>query len=191
MLYSASDQKWKIADFGTTAEKSSSGNPKTTLGRRGTGGYRAPELFADHPTYTTQSDIWGLGCILHELVTFQRVFHEDWNVRDYARGDRPFVFPPLEFDTHTNTLLASITKALLSPDPSKRPSAYLIRKLGTEEVAIASFWGRKHSPLTAVRRFMVDPRESSKMNPAKPNELPTIGSFRHNCFSFSMEVAPA
>jgi len=190
VLYSVSDNKWKIADFGTTAEKCSSGNPKTTLGRRGTGGYRAPELFDDHPTYTTQSDIWGLGCILHELVTFQRAFHEDWNVRDYARGDRPLVFPSLDFDPHTNTLLASIIESMLSPVPSKRPSAGSIRRSGTEEVGIASFWARKHSPLTAVRRFMVDPRKSSEINLPKPDELARIGSFRKECFSFSMEVGP-
>ena len=190
VLYSVSDNKWKIADFGTTAEKCSSGNPKTTLGRRGTGGYRAPELFDDHPTYTTQSDIWGLGCILHELVTFQRAFHEDWNVRDYARGDRPPVFPLLDFDPHTHTFLASIIKAMLSPEPSKRSSAGLIRRLGTE-VRIASVWARKHSPLTAVRRFIVDPRQGSELNLPKVDELARIGSFRNECFSFSMEVVTA
>ena len=191
VLYSASDHKWKIADFGTAAEKSSLGNPKMTLGRRGTGGYRAPELFDDHPTYTTQSDIWGLGCILHELVTFQLAFHEDWNVRDYAWGDRPPVFPLLDFDPHTHTFLASIIKAMLSPEPSKRSSAGLIRRLGTEEVRIASFWARKHSPLTAVRRFMVDPRQGSELNLPKVDELARIGSFRNECFSFSMEVVTA
>jgi serine/threonine protein kinase len=158
------------------------------MGRRGTGGYRAPELFAQHPTYTTQSDIWGLGCILYELLTFERAFAEDWNIREYASSMKPLSFPTLPFDVHTNTLLASMTRSMLSLNPADRPSAADIGKLGRIDVKFPNFWGPKYSPGFGVRRFMLHPRENSGGEVVPIDKLARLGSFRNHGFSFSMEV---
>jgi serine/threonine protein kinase len=158
------------------------------MGRRGTGGYRAPELHADHPTYTTASDMWGLGCILYELVTGKRVFQEDWNTIEFARKGEPFSFPSMPFDPHTNTLLGSLISALLSLDPTKRPSAEMIRAQGTTAIPFSDFWGTKFSPGFGVRRFMIEPRENSLISTVNKEEVMDIGYFKLQCFSHMNEV---
>lgn len=37
--------------------------------KRGTPCYMAPELFSEGATHSTASDLWSLGCVLHECAT--------------------------------------------------------------------------------------------------------------------------
>jgi len=59
----------------------SSEKPRTTKYGRGTACYRAPELIPTGPEsqlfYSHQSDIWALGCILHELMVGRTPFPSD------------------------------------------------------------------------------------------------------------------
>lgn len=82
VLYSRQCNQWKIADFGISSQATSK-HAVTTRSARGTGGYRAPELFKDLATFTNKVDIWALGCILFELTTGKKAFEDDWSARDY------------------------------------------------------------------------------------------------------------
>jgi serine/threonine protein kinase len=90
-------------------------------------GYRSPELLSEAPKYTTKADIWGLGCILYELVTFNKAFAEDWKVRDYAHG-MDLEIHSLAFGHRRNVLLTELISAMLSIDSSLRPSARQVRE---------------------------------------------------------------
>jgi serine/threonine protein kinase len=80
---------------------------------RGTPSYRAPELLAEHPTFSDESDIWALGCILFELAAKRKAFSSDWEVHDYAVTRRK---PPVP-------LRDSITSEL------RAPLVYLIHEM--------------------------------------------------------------
>ena len=73
VLYSPKDGRWKLADFGITAEFTSN-SARSTKEARGSQNYLAPELLAENPIVTIKVDIWGLGCLLYEIATRTRAF---------------------------------------------------------------------------------------------------------------------
>jgi serine/threonine protein kinase len=122
VLYSASDNVWKLTDFGVSAEATSKA-ARSTRYSRGTSSYRAPELLLDEPHFSNKTDIWALGCILHELATGRSLFREDWRVRLYHLGqetlslDLPLCDPFFQRQVSENIL------DLLNKDYRNRPSA--------------------------------------------------------------------
>ena len=56
----------KICDFGLAKEESDAGEDMTDYVTMRW--YRAPELVMEHRSYTAQIDVWGVGCILGELL---------------------------------------------------------------------------------------------------------------------------
>jgi serine/threonine protein kinase len=72
---------WKLTDFGLSSTGTSK-NSAPTEHRRGTSRYRAPELLK-FSTVTNKVDIWGLGCILHELITSEVAFDDDYKVQEF------------------------------------------------------------------------------------------------------------
>ena len=69
--------------------------------------------------------MFALGCILFEVTTGQKLFRDDWNIREYALRGEP-IFPNL----WPNCLpgghlynLGELAQALLDVDPFKRPGA--------------------------------------------------------------------
>src|SRR5437762_7258963 len=83
VLYSFSQDCWKITDFGCTTETTSS-HGQTTLLSRGTSSYRAPELLKEHATFTKKVDIWGLNCILYEFFMVRAAFAGDLGVYNFS-----------------------------------------------------------------------------------------------------------
>src|SRR5579871_1496612 len=71
---------FKIADFGISRATPESLD-NTTIGRRGTPFYRAPEVWRGE--YGRESDIWGVGCIMLFLI-FGQVKLEEWGTRMLA-----------------------------------------------------------------------------------------------------------
>lgn len=67
----SSNEIVKLIDFGFS--KFLSSNSGQTLTSAGTPNYMCPEIMQDRP-YSFASDIWSLGCVLHELTTLKYIF---------------------------------------------------------------------------------------------------------------------
>lgn len=122
MLYSHSSGEWKIADFGFTSAGSSN-NVFMSQFSRGTSSYRAPELIREG-RYTTKVDIWALGCIVYEIVTQLKAFHDDWQVLRYADAKIPLNLPAIEDHIGPSSdFFRSLTDKTLNWEWTQRPSA--------------------------------------------------------------------
>jgi serine/threonine protein kinase len=85
VLFSYIDQRWKIGDFGCTAEGTST-NLRSTSRGRGSNAYRAPELLTRQAHYHPKSDVWAFGCIVHEIITGMKAFESDYDIVEYANA---------------------------------------------------------------------------------------------------------
>jgi len=132
VLFSAKDKIWKIADFGITVEGTS--NLLTTTYARGTSCYRAPELLSDIPRYTTKVDIWGVGCILFEMMTGQKAFSGDWSVQQFAHSHMPLNVPQRSFGLD-NQKLVDLVVFILDVDWYQRPEVRQIKAAILDSVA--------------------------------------------------------
>ena len=71
ILWSESDGKLKISDFGLAREIRSRPPYTEYVGTRW---YRAPEIILKHPFYNSPVDIWSVGCICCELYMLKPIF---------------------------------------------------------------------------------------------------------------------
>lgn len=128
VLYSATQSCWKVADFGLSTE-SLRQTTISTEHSRGTPGYRAPELLGDIPTFGPQVDIWGLGCILFELVNKEKAFRNDYIVFEYAREKKKLAVSLKESVVpEMKTLLIDFIHSMLNINPEARPSAWELQR---------------------------------------------------------------
>jgi len=124
VLFSERDRLWKLADFGT-ATKATSKRLHTTRYARGTTCYRAPELLQEDARVNNKADMFALGCILYEVTTGQKLFPDDWNIREYAMKGEPVFpnsWPKCEPESRLSSL-GELAQLLLEVDPFSRPSA--------------------------------------------------------------------
>lgn len=139
VLYSAEQDTWKVADFGLSAERSSSRTTMSTRFSRGTPSYRAPELLVETPTFSFRVDIWALGCILYELVVKRKAFAGDWAVLDYSVMRQKLVVRADDFvELSALTPLTNLIHQMLEVDPKDRPTARELHNLFTMLVAAGS-----------------------------------------------------
>jgi WD40 repeat protein len=121
VLFSATGGSWKIADFGLTSEGGSAALV-TTRSAYGKPGYRPPEMIIAPPfRYNNKADIWCVGCIIFELFTGERPFHDDISVVDHARSENNLeerIWARVESRPYLGRYIN-----LLDPDPNNRPSA--------------------------------------------------------------------
>jgi serine/threonine protein kinase len=138
-----------LTDFGFSTSLGS-GRVGISHGKRGTPGYRAPELLEakydengneEGAEYTSRADIWAIGCILYEIATMKtmRTFgaNGDWGVMNYAKGGEPL--PQLKKEDNeflgVETFCSSTSSSrplteqfnclisrCLDPDPTGRPN---------------------------------------------------------------------
>jgi serine/threonine protein kinase len=162
VLYSETDECWKITDFGTATEATSK-HFNTTRYSRGTACYRAPELIREDPKFNNKVDIWALGCILYELSTGCKLFSGDFAVIECSSARAtsslqletinfpvPWVTPDSIFLWNNNIVysdLYDVFKRMLDFTPLNRPKANDLKLV----------W------LTAILDFQAD--YMSEMNP--------------------------
>jgi serine/threonine protein kinase len=73
--------------------------------------------------YSTRSDIWALGCILHDIATGIRLFHDDFATQQYADGVTELHLRiSYESPFWQGQVYKSIHK-FLAKQPSQRPDA--------------------------------------------------------------------
>ncbi len=71
-IFITKEDNLKLGDFGLASNLKPCHSRAPTPGRMGTVVYSAPEqLFGADPGARYESDIWGLGCVLHEMCTLK------------------------------------------------------------------------------------------------------------------------
>jgi serine/threonine protein kinase len=141
VLFSNEDNVWKLGDFGLVAEGTSN-TAKTTSRARGTPCYRAPELVRESSAFSRKTDIWALGCILHELVFSKKAFDNDYKVFEFASSDKQFELTSEQMssvDESSMTKLSTIILKCLDRDFQRRPSAGELRLLFSAQLNHPSF----------------------------------------------------
>jgi serine/threonine protein kinase len=108
--------------LGSSSQATSKKLHTTNLGR-GTNGYRAPEILAEVAHCNNKADMFSLGCVLYEITTGEKLFANDFTVRDYAAGYQSLKPWPDCAPGSQLHALGQLASALLEIDPSKRPGA--------------------------------------------------------------------
>ncbi|XP_054476886.1 serine/threonine-protein kinase Nek11 [Anoplopoma fimbria] len=107
----------KIGDFGVSCLLMGSCDLATTF--TGTPYYMSPEVLSHHG-YDSKSDIWALGCLLHELCSLTHAFQGPnflSVVMKIVEGETPTL--PSGYSEDLN----SVMRRMLQKQPSSRPSA--------------------------------------------------------------------
>lgn len=139
-IYSVTPEiRVKIGDFGISKRTP---DLKT---RCYTPDYAAPELrlsdMSDRSSYTSAVDIWSLGCIVHQLLTGELPFTEQYYLSSYVRGDQSLYIST--YPGKISPAAVGFIQHLLAPDADKRPTASGARELSwiasmkTEEAVTA------------------------------------------------------
>ena len=81
--------------------------------------YSCPEIVQSQP-YTEKADIWSLGCIIYELMTFSQPFSAG-NPLTVAKKIVDGECEPIN-EQHYSQLLIQTVKACMTADPTKRPN---------------------------------------------------------------------
>jgi serine/threonine protein kinase len=121
-----------LSDFGSTKEGTSK-RVIATPNRTGTSSYRAPEIIRRRdPQFNNKVDIWGLGCIMWELIFGSRRFESDWDVDEYAKNPveltpwwqlESLQYPAHRVLNHILSIMTQIMLSMLKEDGVDRPSA--------------------------------------------------------------------
>ncbi|EDV29650.1 uncharacterized protein TRIADDRAFT_19228 [Trichoplax adhaerens] len=116
-IFLMKDGTVKMGDFGiSTVLSDTAKEAKTVLG---TPYYISPEMCESKP-YDDKSDIWALGCILHEMASLQKTF-EGSNLPALVNKIMKGTFSPIS--SHYSAGLSSLISDMLQKDPKVRPSA--------------------------------------------------------------------
>ncbi|CAI2360519.1 unnamed protein product [Moneuplotes crassus] len=83
----------------------------------GTPYYASPEVWKDRP-YSIKSDIWSLGCVLYEMITFKPPFRAS-NMEGLFRKVSKGLYQPIP--KKYSTELSNLVRSLLKANPDKRP----------------------------------------------------------------------
>jgi serine/threonine protein kinase len=182
---------WKITDFGFTAEGSSKRIVISSMGR-GTQSYRALELVQEQPVYTRKVDIWAVGCILYELVSGKKAFHDDWQVREYGLERKKLSVPEIDYHYRSSRQFFSVMmRETLHKDWLKRPSAQqILRYLDDFDLHLMDRNHKLRVELvpgdnTSTRIAVAPNRVTVAPVPRNPGPIPTTRSGRtpkcHRC----------
>jgi NIMA (never in mitosis gene a)-related kinase len=113
----------KLGDFGIAKGlKTSTEKAKTTVG---TPYYLSPEIINNKP-YDTKSDIWSLGVLLYQMMSFKMPFNAQSLPLLSIKINRGVYSPP---PSVYSAELRDILKRCLTQDPEKRPSVNEILQL--------------------------------------------------------------
>ncbi|MEE1806534.1 serine/threonine-protein kinase [Streptomyces sp. BE133] len=113
------DDRIKILDFGIARYMASTHKSSKVIG---TLAYMPPERFGDLPA-DARSDLYSLGCVLHELLTGSTPFQTTEPVAMMAAHLNTAPEPPGHARPGVPTALDDLVMALLAKDPDDRPAS--------------------------------------------------------------------
>ena len=118
----ATDGTARVLDFGVAAVLRSDVTRLTATGRVvGTRPYMSPEQIRNTPV-TPRADLYGLGCVLHELLAGQRPFDADDEIAlMYQHLEQPPT-PLRELRAEVPADVEALVLDLLAKDPDDRPA---------------------------------------------------------------------
>ena len=137
-------KKWlcKLADFGMAKQYTMNVDADVSATALGTPHYMAPETFL-REGYSEKADVWSLGCILYELLTFMRPFEAAAGNNGAAAVaqrilDEPHT-PVAERRSNPSRAMVELVDSLLHKDPLQRPSAKQILQLPLTQPLLDEF----------------------------------------------------
>lgn len=107
----------KLSDFETCRGMLSSKDDRMTRDI-GSPGYMAPDVMGSS-SYNSQVDVWSLGCLVFELVTWKLPFSQHTKTRDLQQREGP-LFPSIP---EVPEEVKHFIRYCLVYDPARRPSA--------------------------------------------------------------------
>ncbi|XP_070692000.1 serine/threonine-protein kinase Nek11 [Pempheris klunzingeri] len=171
----------KIGDFGVSCLLMGSCDLATTF--TGTPYYMSPEVL-NHQGYDSKSDVWALGCLLHEMCSLTHAFQAPnflSVVRKIVEGETPTL--PARYSPDLNCVL----QRMLQKQPASRPSAAELLKTQLMEenmkkmkdrFVVVSSDGKKDAELIAKNmqtkvhlQTLMEKSEVEKMTPRERMRL--------------------
>ncbi len=132
-IFITKDEILKIGDFGISREHNSTTAKQMTS--CGTPYFMPPEVIQGKP-YDNKADVWALGVILYELVTFKKPF-DDEGIQGVF--DKIVKHPYEPFPQETDSDLKMLIGALLNKDFRKRPTIFELAQIPCMRTAIQKF----------------------------------------------------
>lgn len=120
----------RIIDFGIAKARQVGGQTKTGS-LRGKLAYMPPEQARSARTVDRRADLYGVGLVLWELLTFRRVFDADTDIAILNQIRDPQIQPPSTVTSAVPKALDDLVMRTLANDPDQRPAtgAVLQREL--------------------------------------------------------------
>ncbi|MDC0773141.1 serine/threonine-protein kinase [Streptomyces sp. HD] len=151
------DRTAKIADFGIARFADIASGLTVTGKIVGTADYLAPERALGRPAQPA-SDVYSLGCVLHELLTGRPPFNGATSLAVVRQHVDDTPLPPVRLRPGIPQPLSDYVLRLLSKDPSHRPTA-------EETAAWLTEYHRTPHPPTA-------PAPTARSTPTSPSPSP-------------------
>lgn len=147
-IFIDADGSIKIGDLGLG--KILTGNAQCAQSKVGTPLYFSPEICEGKP-YDTKSDVWALGCLLHELATLRPPFHAQNQIALAKKivNEHPDVRVPSRYSKELQFIIGK----MLEKDPRKRPSPESLLNYSAVQIRVdrAKFREREQELLGMVQ----------------------------------------
>ena len=119
-IFMTSTKLLKLGDFGVS--KVLSPGKEFTETAIGTPTNLCPEI-ANGQKYDFKSDIWSLGCVVHEICCLKPAFQsKSWE--EMLKKIRTASYPPIP--SSYSVTLSDLIRVMLKVDPARRPTAYQV-----------------------------------------------------------------
>ena len=165
----------KVSDFGLSRATEADGEAKTCVKDVVAIRWAAPEAMAER-TYTSQSDVWSFGILLHEVFSYGTKPYDGWTnkrVRDELRAGYRLPKPPLASDQ-----IYEIMMATWHADPAERPEFYelesRLRVLMEQLEALEGLSPTAQSTSRLVDRFNAKKKELMSSSSGDDAPSPTL-----------------
>jgi NIMA (never in mitosis gene a)-related kinase len=160
-LFLTEDNIIKVGDFGISkALNNSADMAKSAVG---TPYFMAPEVCKGEQ-YGPKTDIWALGCILYEIVSYKKPFDE----RDLSGVFEQIISKDFDvLPSHVDANLKMLITMMLNKDPARRPSIWELANVPVIKDYIERFIEEMHCTEIIMPLFEQDPRRKRRPEETK------------------------